>query len=92
MFRSSITTAISGTFAGFFAVMRDGTPLEGALAALITAVAVAIADHVARTRSNRRHEEKFLREHRLTRAAARAGKRRKRVVKQTQTKEKNSYG
>lgn len=66
--RSTLATAVSGSFAGL-AVAPIATPMESALAALLTAGAVALADWAARRGQARRHEERFLEEHRKTREA-----------------------
>lgn len=78
MFRSSLTTAIGGMSAGFVAVVEKSTPLEAAVAALVSALAIAIADHFARRKTRREHEQNVHREHEITRAVVVNARRRSR--------------
>lgn len=67
LLRSTLATVTSGTFAGTFVATIKATPLESALAAFFTAVAVALVDWVARKRQERKHEARFIAEHKKTR-------------------------
>lgn len=64
-FRSSIAGALGGLFAGgsVMVAAAGAAPWESALATLLTALAVLVGDHLARTRRERRHETKFEQEH-----------------------------
>jgi membrane protein implicated in regulation of membrane protease activity len=70
MFRSTLTTAISGISAGLAVVVTQPVPdkVEAALAALISALAIAIADYFARAKTRREHEQNVHHEHEITRA------------------------
>lgn len=77
-FRSSLCSGVAGAFAGgsviATAIDQTNIDLRAALATLITAAAVAAADYLGRRKALRDHEANVSREHELTRAEFRRGR------------------
>lgn len=68
MLRSSLSIFVGGSSAGLLAVASEkASPLESAVAVLITASAIAVADMIARKKRMHEHEDNVSREHEITR-------------------------
>jgi hypothetical protein len=81
-FRSSAACAVSGIFAGGSVVLAQAATkpsiLESALAAFLSAAAVAIVDHYGRKRQIRAHQDFVEGVHRKTRASVSRPRKRRR--------------